>query len=259
MTLDERRSAAIRDLNAVVDRIAGLTGEQWNAATPCKEWNVRHVARHLSGTIPFLEQRLAAVVEHRTKTPQPSSGLTEADAEATAEDLVAALRERAAAFTERLDTLTEDDLTTALPGPIGFLTQNADLYLTLATSEFAIHLNDIDVALGNDNAPVRKEGIEGIDEIMGSHLAEFAGMAGAAPGAPLSIGLRGSEISRDLTWNGEAWTNTAALDGRQALISGPDDAIARFIFGRIEIDHPLLSVEGDIELARQFKTFVPGP
>ena len=259
MTLDKRRNVAIRDLNAVIDRIAGLTGEQWNAATPCKDWSVRHVALHLTGTIPFLEHRLAEIVEHRTGTPQTSSGVTDVDAEATAADLVAALRERATAFTERLATLTEEDMTVALPGPVAFLTQNVDLYLTLAASEFAIHLNDLEVALGNDNAPVTREAIDAIDEIMGSHLAEFAGMTGNAPAAPLSIGLRGSGISRDLTWNGESWTNTAALDGRQVLVSGSDEAIARFIFGRITIDHPLLSVEGDAELARQFKTFVPGP
>lgn len=259
MTLDERRDTALRDMNAIFDRLGALPEKSWDAATPCKGWNVRHLASHLTGTIPLVEGWLAAIVEQRTGEPQASSGLPELDPETTPGELVTGLRERGEALAQRLASLTEEDLTTALPGPGGFLARTADLYLTLLSSEFAIHLNDLEVALGNDHAPVTPEGVVAIDAIMGSHLAEFAGMAENSPAAPLSIGLRGSALKRDLTWNGESWTNTAALAGRQVLVSGSDEAIARFIFGRITIDHPLLSVDGDAELARQFKTFVPGP
>lgn len=259
MTLDERRESIVRDMTAIFDRLEALPEEAWNATTPCKGWDVRHLAAHLTGTIPLMEERLGAIVEQRTGEPQRASGLPELDPATSPPELVAGLRERGKAFARRLATLTEEDLTTALPGPGGFLAQTADLYLTLASSEFAIHLNDLEVALGNDNAPVTPEGVVAIDAIMGGHLAEFAGMAGHAPAAPLSISLRGTALRRDLTWNGESWTNTAALDGRQAFVSGSDEAIARFIFGRITVDHPLLQVEGDAELARQFKTYVPGP
>lgn len=259
MMLDERRDTAMRDMNAIFDRLEALSEEDWDATTPCKDWTVRHLAAHLTGTIPFMEERLAAVVEQRTGEPQTTSGLAELEPGTSPSELIAGVRERGEALARRLGSLTEEDLTTALPGSGGFFAQTADLYLMLASSEFAIHLNDLEVALGNDNAPVTPEGVVAIDAIMGRHLAEFARMSGNAPAAPLSIGLRGDALSRDLTWNGESWTNTAALDGRQALVSGSDEAIARFIFGRITIDHPLLSVEGDADLARQFKTYVPGP
>ena len=259
MTLDERRNAVLRDLNAIVDRLQALPEGRWTATTPCKGWTVRHLAAHLNGTIPFLEARFAAIVEQRSGEPQTTSGLAELDPEASPADLVAGLRQRAEALASRLASLTGEDVTTALPGSSGFLAQTGDLYLTLASSEFAIHLNDLEVALGNDNAPVSMEGVTAIDAIMGSHLAEFAGMAGNTPAMPLSIGLRGSTLRRDLTWNGESWTNTAWLNGQQALVSGSDEAIARFIFGRIRVDHPLLRVEGDAEVAGMLKTFVPGP
>ncbi len=259
MTLDELRDATLRDMNAIVDQLEALPKDRWSAPTPCKGWDVRHLAAHLTGTIPLMEGRLAAIVEQRSGEPQPTSALPELGPETPLDELVAGLRQRGDAFAGRLASLTEEDVTTALPGPGGFLAQTADLYLTLAASEFAIHLNDLDVALGNDNAPVTPEGVVAIDTIMGSHLAEFAGMAENTPATPLSIGLRGSNLKRDLTWNGESWTNTAWLDGRQALVFGSDEAIARFIFGRITVDHPLLRVEGDADLAGQFKTYVPGP
>ncbi|CAA9584192.1 MAG: hypothetical protein AVDCRST_MAG87-3735 [uncultured Thermomicrobiales bacterium] len=259
MTLDERRDSILRDMNAIFDRLEALPEAAWKATTPCKGWNVRHLAAHLTGTIPLMEGRLAAIVEQRSGKPQPTSELPELGPETPRDELVAGLRERGDALASRLASLTEEDVTTALPGPGGFLAQTADLYLTLAASEFAIHLNDLEVALGNDNAPVSPQGVVAIDAIMGSHLAEFAGMAGNTPAMPLSIGLRGSTLKRDLTWNGESWTNTAWLNGGQTLVSGSDEAISRFIFGRITIDHPLLRVEGDADLAGQFKTYVPGP
>ncbi len=259
MTLDARRGSILRDMNAIFDRLDALPEERYRAPTPCKGWDVRHLAAHLTVTIPLMEGRLAAIMEQRSGEPQPPSALPELGPETPPHELVAGLRERGDALGSRLGSLTEEDLTTALPGPGGFLAQTADLYLTLAASEFAIHLNDLEVALGNDNAPVTPEGVVAIDAIMGSHLAEFAGMTATTPATPLSIGLRGSTLKRDLTWNGEAWTNTAWLTGGQTLVSGSDEAIARFIFGRITVDHPLLSVEGDVDLAGQFKTYVPGP
>lgn len=257
--LDTRRQGALQDFDALIDTLATMPADAWDAETPCEGWTVRDLAAHLTGTIPLLEGRLAEFIEKRTGETATASDFEEVPAETSPDDIVAALRKRREAIARQLERLTDADLADAAPEDQGFLAQTPELYLDLSTFEAAIHRNDLDVALGDLDAPISDHGMAAIDAILGSNMVEFARMTEVTPAAPLSIGFTSPSIDHTLTWTGMAWSGEPAEEAPSARIAGTDSAVTRFICGRIPVDSPLLSVDGEIEIARQFKTFVPGP
>lgn len=257
--LDARRRSTLQDLDALIDTLDAMHADAWDAEVPCEGWKVRDLAVHLSGTIPFLEGRLATFVEARTGETGSASGLEEVPADTSPEEIVAALKERRDAIAKQLERLTDADLANAGPEDQGFLAQTPGLYLDLSTFEAAIHRNDLDVALGDVDAPISELGLAAIDVILGSNMANFAAMTGVSPTSSLSIGFTSPSINHTLAWSGTAWSGEPADGVPSARIAGTDSAVTRFICGRIPIDDPLLTVDGEIEIARQFKTFVPGP
>lgn len=257
--LDSRRQGALQDLDALIDTLDAMHTDAWDAEVPCEGWKVRDLAVHLTGTIPFLEGCLAGFIEKRTGETATAPGLDPLPAETSPDDVVAALRERRDAIARQLERLTDADLADAAPEDQGFLAQTPELYLDLTVFEAAIHRNDLDVALGDLDVPISDHGLAAIDAILGSNMVSFAGMTGSSPATPLSIGFTAPSITHTLTWTGTAWSDAPAEGVSSARIAGTDSAVTRFICGRLPIDDPLLSVDGDIEIARQFKTFVPGP
>lgn len=252
--LDTRRRGTLQDFDALIETLDTMHVDAWEAKVPCEGWNVRDLAVHLTGTIPFLESRLATFVETGME-----SGLEQVPAETPPDAVVAALRERRDAIAKQLERLTEADLNNSSREPQTFLAQTPELYLDLATFEAAIHRNDLDVALGDVEAPISDHGLAAIDAILGSNMVNFAQMMGVPPASPLSIEFTAPSSTHTLTWTGSAWSDTPAEGVRAARIAGTDTAVMRFICGRIPADDPLLSVDGEIAVARQFKTFVPGP
>ncbi len=257
--LDTRRRGALADLDALIDMLEAMHPDAWESDVPCEGWRVRDLAAHLTGTIPFLEGRLAQFIEKRTGEVETASGLDALPVETSPQDLVPALRERREAIARQLERLTNADMDAADAEGQGFLAQTPELYLDLAVFEAAIHRNDLDTALGDVDAPISDHGLAAIDAILGSNMVNFAQMMGATPASPLSISFTSPSINHTLTWTGTAWSDELAEGVPFARIAGTDSAVTRFICGRIPVDDPLLTVEGDIEIARQFKTFVPGP
>lgn len=259
LDLDTRRQGTLQDLDALIDTLEAMHADAWHAETPCQGWQVRDLAVHLTGTIPLLEDRLAGFGLGRTGERVTASGLEEVPPGTSPEGIVAALRERRDAIARQLMRLTDADLNDSAPDAQGFLVQTPELYLDLATFEAAIHRNDLDVALGDVDAPISDHGLAAIDAILASNMVNFARMTDAKPEAPLSIGFAAPSVTHTLTWTGHAWSDAPAEGGPQARVAGTDSAIMRFICGRITADDPHLTVTGEPAIARQFKTFVPGP
>lgn len=259
LDLDTRRQGTLQDLDALIDTLEAMHADAWHAETPCEGWQVRDLAVHLTGTIPLLEDRLAGFVQDRTGERATASGLEEVPSGTSPEAIVAALRERRDAIARQLMRLTDADLNDSAPDAQGFLAQTPNLYLDLATFEAAIHRNDLDVALGDVAAPISDHGLAAIDAVLASNLVNFARMTDARPETPLSIGFTAPSVTYTLTWTGTAWSEEPAEGIARARIAGTDSAVMRFICGRIAVDDPHLTVTGDTAIARQFKTFVPGP
>lgn len=257
--LDTRRRGALQDLDALIETLDSMDAAAWDANVPCEGWKVRDLVAHLTGTIPLLEGRLASFIEARTGDTGTASGFEEVPVETPPPDMIAALRERRDAIARQLDLLTEEDLRDVTGNGQDFLAQTPELYLDLAVFEAAIHRNDLDVALGDREAPIADHGLTAIDAILGSNMVNFAEMTQVRPEAPLSIGFTAPSIAHTLAWTGTSWSDQPSGEGPSVRIAGTDSAVTRFICGRIPIDDPLLTVDGEIEIARQFKTFVPGP
>jgi uncharacterized protein (TIGR03083 family) len=257
--LDIRRRGALDDLDALIDTLEKMPADAWEAKVPCEGWTVRDLATHLTGTIPLLEGRLAGFIEKRTGETGTASGLEEVPPSTSPREIVTALRVRRQAIARQLERLTDADLADAASEGQGFLAQTPELYLDLATFEAAIHRNDLDAALGDVDAPISDHGLAAIDAILASNMVNFARMMGVPPTSPLSISFTSPSINHTLSWTGSGWSDGPPEGVPSARIAGTDSAVARFICGRIPVDDPLLIVDGDIEIARQFKTFVPGP
>lgn len=60
------------------------------------------------------------------------------------------------------------------------------------------------------------------------------------------------------TWGDGEWRYEPAGDDAACVIEGDDNTVLLFAFGRIDADDPGLHVS-DLEAARRFKTFLPGP
>lgn len=256
--LDARRQSALRDFDALIATLEGLDAAGWSADVPCEGWTVRHLAAHLTESVPFLENRLAEMLAARHAAPA-ASGVVTVDASAPPEAMIATLRTVREGIASQLGAITEDDLAPDPNANGGFLSPSIDLYLDLAVFETAIHRNDLETALGEADAPISPEGMAAIDAVLGSNMVGFAEMTQARPEARLSITFDGATIGHTLTWDGNAWSGEPPVAGGKARIAGSDAALTRFICGRIPVDSPLLTVEGDIDIARRFKTFVPGP
>lgn len=256
--LDTRRRGALQDFDALIDTLDTMPVDAWDAEVPCEGWKVRDLAAHLTGTIAFLERGLSEMLAERHGATH-SSAVEGLEATASPRELVTALRAARDGLGAQLDAITDADVVRDPAEEVGFLSPSIDMYLDLTTFEAAIHRNDLDVALGDVDAPIGDHGLAAIDAILGSNMVDFAGMTDAAPYTPLSIGFTAPSINHTLTWTGTSWSGEPAEGVPSARIAGTDSAVTRFICGRIPIDDPLLTVDGQIEIARQFKTFVPGP
>ena len=257
--LETRRRGALQDFDALIETLDSMHLDAWEIETPCEGWRIRDLAVHLTGTIPFLEERLATFAGERTGEAGTASGLGEVPAGTAPDALVTALQERRDALSRQLERLDDADVADDRSGNSEFLAQTPAFYLDLTTFEAAIHRNDLDVALGDVDAPISDHGLDAIDAVLGSNMVNFARMMGVPPTSPLSIEFTAPKITHTLTWTGTAWSGDPAEGVPAARIAGTDSVVTRFICGRIPVDDPLLTVDGEIAIARQFKTFVPGP
>ncbi|MDN5893207.1 MAG: hypothetical protein L0H93_04195, partial [Nocardioides sp.] len=127
--------------------------------------------------------------------------------------------------------------------------------LTLCAVEAGLHASDLANALG-DRGELAPAETAACVALIRPLLGLSAGM-GAAPGPGSSIELAGESVSEQWTAHGSAW---APGRGEAATkVSGSDEAIALFVYGRIGHTSELLEVTGDPDVAARFKDFFPGP
>lgn len=252
--LERRRRQILEDLDIVLDRLDAADAGSWDRATPCTGWTVRNLAAHLTGTLPFLESRIAATTGAAVGDPLP-----EVEATASQDEIRTALRERSTVLGNRLANLTEDDYARPPGDTSSFLPPSVAMYVDLTAFETAIHRNDLEVALGDTDPVIAEVGIAAVDAILGQFYVQFAEMTGARPETPVTISIEGQAIGHTLAWDGANWSGEPTANGKQVRIQGNDSALTLFTCGRIPADHPSLTIDGDMDLARQFKTYVPGP
>ena len=246
-----------RDLGAIIDRLDGLADADWRLPVRCQGWQVTDLAAHL----------VAASRGHAEGLRRAAAGMTEPAALAPPADrdprsLVAALKDGRDRVLSALGELPPRALAGSVPLPAGLLP--AAVALQIVPLEYGFHRNDLDWALGNpaDLAP----------DIAATLLATLPGMLpllaagspihshGTVPAEPVSFRLAAPGGRFLASHDGNTWSVTAD-DGHAAVtceISGGDSPVALFVMGRIDADHPSLTVT-DPAAARAFKRYFPGP
>ncbi|MGB3327309.1 MAG: maleylpyruvate isomerase family mycothiol-dependent enzyme [Thermomicrobiales bacterium] len=269
MLLIERgRDAAIRDLDAMIARLRGLSASDWERPTPDEGWTIRHLAVHLTETIPFLTSVLGDIIAVRLghRPTEEAGDIVTIDSSANA--IAAAFTQDRNAFYHTITAMEDADLETTIPGGNGSFARSGALYLALSVIEAGVHRFDLEAALGAHEAGLDEQTIFACNAVLPAHMATFATNTGKHPDEPVSYVFQGALFDRRLTWTGSAWTQDVdpAEGTHEIRLHGDDSAIMLFLYGRIRVDGPgsdrLRFGDGsakDKALAAQFKTYVPGP
>lgn len=258
LELNAGRHASIRDLDAIISRLHELEPEDWDRPTPDKGWNVRDLAVHLTGTIPLMTNTLGEIIALRLgHRPTMEAGMDVTE-KSERHEIIASVTEYRNAYFHTIAAMEEADLTAEVPGGQMF-PRTGQLYLVLSTSEFGVHRFDLEASQDEPDAGLSEEAILACDEIMIANMALFANGTGKHPDHPVSYVFAGSLVNRRLTWDGTKWSLDEIEGVPEVRFQGDDSALALFIFGRIGVDSDRLGIEGDREIAAQFKTYVPGP
>lgn len=245
------RHLIARETEAVAQRLARVPADAWDGATRLEGWTVADLARHL-----VWGQRLQAGAWRRLLDDDlevaPPPPVTTRDPV----QLCAEFREARDAFLGRLDEATEADLERLAPLPYG--TVPGAVALATAVMEASVHHADLEDALGGDGAMLPDDATPTAAMVAGGWLAATAAAAVGPPTPPATIVLDGGALTTSLHHDGTAW---AVVDGHDPTtrISGSPAAVVLFALGRLPASHPSLTVEGDEQLAAEFKAYFPGP
>ena len=269
LQLDRGREAAIRDLDAIIARLRGLSAADWDRPTPDEGWTIRHLAVHLTETIPFLTGVLGEIIAVRLGEPPTTEAGDLVTLDFPTDAIAAAFTQDRNAFFHTIMAMEEGDLATTVPGGNG-ADRSGSLYLALSTAEAGLHRFDLEAALGAADAGLDAQAILACDELRPAMMAGIATNVGKHPDDPVSFVFRGTLFDRRLTWTGSEWTQDIEPEEGSAIheirVHGDDSAVMLFVYGRIRVEGPGSDrlrfgddSAHDRELAAQFKTFVPGP
>lgn len=268
LLIDRGRDAAIRDLDAIIARLRGLSSSDWDRPTPDEGWTIRHLAVHLTETIPFVTSVLGDIIAVRLghRPTEEAGDLVTLDSSTDA--IAAAFTQDRNAFYHTIIAMEDADLEATVLGGGGGFTRSGGLYLALSAIEAGVHRFDLDSAMGASDAGLDEQTISACNAVLPAHMAAFATNIGKHPDEPVSYVFRGALFDRRLTWTGTEWTQDVdpAEGAHEVRLHGDDSAIMLFLYGRILVDGPGNerlrfgdNSAHDRALAAQFKTFVPGP
>ncbi len=183
--------------------------------------------------------------------------------------LLAALKEGQDGLLSALRELPPQAVDGFVPLPFGLVP--AAVALQIVPLEYGFHRNDLDWALG-DPAALSQDMAAALLGLAPGLLPMLAAGSpvsppGAQPAGPTSFWLSSPGAGLLARYDEAGWSITPA-DGPPASgapghpvtceISGDDSSLALFIMGRIDSDHPALTVT-DLATARRFKQYFPGP
>jgi uncharacterized protein (TIGR03083 family) len=249
--------AVERDLGAIIDMLDVLADASWGLPVCCAGWQVTDLAAHLvaaaRGQAEGLRRAAVGGTEPAALTPP---------ADRDPRSLMAALKDGRDGLLSALSELPPRALAGGVPIPAGLLP--AAVALQIVPLEYGFHRYDLDWGLSNP--------ADLSQDISATLLGMLPGMLpmlaagspvhsrGDMPAGPVSFRLaaQGARFLASHDWS--AWS-VMADDGHATVtceILGGDSPVALFVMGRIDADHPSLTVT-DSGAARAFKRYFPGP
>jgi uncharacterized protein (TIGR03083 family) len=253
----ERRESVSRDLDSFLARLHDLRTPQWNLPTPCKGWEIRHLAAHLSGTTALMNSKLILVVQPNIAAAHLTGDDVTADSEH--EDIITSLTTNRNALIATLAEFTEDHLTAETGEESTFMVNSGETWLDLATTEAGLHLYDINAALDHGSAGLSSVSLEATNDTYATAMVQIANFTEAKPDTPVSFHFDGDLVDRWMTWTGNEWVPNEVHGTPVTRIHADDSILILFLVGRISPTDHRLGLSGNREPLLTFKTWVPGP
>lgn len=227
-----------------------LIDEDLDLPTRLGGWAVRDLVAHVAWG-----QAMEADAARRAVAGD--SGLAGADgvpAEASRGALSGVVKQGYADLSDALPDVAEVDPATQMAIPAG--TMPVPGALTLFAVEAGLHTSDLAQALGRDGALTAGERAACVALIR--PLLGLSVEHGKAPAEGASIRLVGESFTEQWVAHGRAWAPGG--DGAAATtVTGSDEAVVLFVYGRIDHTDERLEVAGDESTAALFKEYFPGP
>jgi uncharacterized protein (TIGR03083 family) len=248
LDLDGSRSVTLRELDATVALLDGLSEAQWEIPMRCAGWGIGDLAGHLA-----LVSWAQGEAFHRML-----AGSTEVPAIPDLAPLgrpaaLAALGKGRDHLAEAFARITPDETEALVPLPFAVLP--CLFALQVALIEYGVHRNDLQSALGTEG-PVAPEVSAVIIEPLPAFLPA---LTTEAPPAPTSYRLSTPGATVSVVSSGDAWRVGEDPDIEVCEIAGDESAVSLFAMGRLPVAHPGLRISGDTGAAARFKQYFPGP
>jgi uncharacterized protein (TIGR03083 family) len=244
LSLEDVRAVHSRDMAEILNRLRLASDGEWQAETPCAGWTVADLAAHLAS----IEALGADALERmRAGVPDPPPMPTLTGDRTT---VIAALEHHAGRVESALAALAPQDLDKAVPMPAGPVP--LPVVLQVYAVEAGVHAQDVQMAMSGRGV-LPPDVIEAVAALLPGVLRR-----GEEPPAGTAYRLVGTTVDVSYTWQDGEWQHEPAVDDAACVIEGDDNTVLLFAFGRIGADDPGLHVS-DLEAARRFKAFLPGP
>lgn len=241
-----------REWGSVLEVLAAFEEADWHRPSRCAGWTVLDLARH---TVWGSSMEADALRRARAGDSEVAQGRTLTAGCGPAETLQA-LRESVAALDSEVGALGPGDGALSCPMPHG--ATPLPLALDIFVFEAGIHAGDFAAAAGHDR-PLTGDVVPVITSVLSLFLPAFTTAAEVRPEPGTSFSLRGESLRLDGAWSTTGLHMGDAGAEPTLTVSGTDSDVLLFALGRLDPGSPRLVVEGSAELARDFKTYVPGP
>lgn len=244
------RAALAREWSAAVDRLDTLDNSGWVTPTRCAGWTVADLVVH---TVWGVSMEADAVAGARARRETAADGRVVSVADGPSV-LAGGLRGAAADLLAEIGALSPDDL--AAPAPMPYGPVPLPMALTVFVMEAGVHASDLADAFG-EPAPLAADVVTATATSLAAFVPLLASNGSGAPDGAV-LAAAGPTVDVRVAATDGGW---AADPGATptATVRGSDSDVLLYLLGRIPVDAPGLTVEGDRELAARFKEYVPGP
>lgn len=233
--------------------VEDLVDEDLDLPTRLEGWSVQDLVAHVARG-----QAMEADAARRAVAGDTSlAGADEVPSTASFGALNGALKKGHKDLSSALPDVAELDPATQVTIPAGALPLPGAL--TLFAVEAGLHASDLAHALDQPHQ-LREDEVAACVALLRPLLGLSAGH-GATASAGTSIELDGETFTERWAAHGSAWAPGEALgDGSATVtVSGSDEALMLFVYGRIEHTDSRLTLSGAPDTAARFKEFFPGP
>lgn len=249
---EDYRRILQREWESVTRLLADLPDEDWNRPTRCAGWTILDLARHV---VWGVSMEADALRRARTGQREPADGTT-MPVDSRPHEVLEALRGAAADLDAETQALGPDSGDLTCPMPYGEVPLPA--VLDIFVFEAGIHASDFAHAVGADR-PLADDVVPSTATVMSQFLPVFAAGSTTSPSAGTSFSLRSDAVSLSGQWSADGLVMGDPTAEPTATVAGDDSSVLLFAAGRLGADDERLTVEGSIDLAHDFKVYVPGP